>query len=191
MTSCNRKPESLSIDKYLAYINNPENGLVKNTSVNGVTLTLKYLPKEYLSYLDSVNFKGDTLKRGATDYSNSITFLLNIASEEASQQIMSKDIATIEEYKERMLTMSFSLREYISIKYKQGEIAPVLVELENTYDILSDKSIYVVFSAEEVNKHLGSNSDFKFVFVDDFFSTGISVFTIKQENISDLPFIKG
>src|SRR4051812_46545175 len=66
------------------WINNPENGLVKTKQVDGIKLTVKYLPAEFLALKETKEEKGN---RKCYDsllnfYKKSHTFLLSIASKE-------------------------------------------------------------------------------------------------------------
>ena len=39
---------------FLKWLDDPDNGCVKAISANGFTMSLKYLPPEYLAYMESV-----------------------------------------------------------------------------------------------------------------------------------------
>lgn len=195
LSSCS--PSDLAYKDYLLYLNNPDNGLIKERQANDIVLKLKYLPIDYLVHQD---LKKDgiveTEIRDSLEevYGNSLTFLLNISPKSGKQgrndnSVMFKGIDGIESYKNRAIQMNFSMSEFLSLRNKNGEIAPVLCNMENTYDVSTSRSIYVVFSKEMVDREL-KKEDWEFVYEDQLFETGIHVFSFDKDDIAQAPVIE-
>lgn len=196
--SCESNSKSLSINDYHHYINDPENGLVKSKVANGVEVNLKYLSNDYLAFKDFKNLglktevQYDSLRK---EYKNSFTFILTISTSENSMQsgvengVMMKGVTKIEDFKKRAINMNFSMGEYIQLRTPRASINPVLTNLENTYEVVSEKSIYVVFSKEMIDRQLKDGEEIEFVYNDEIFDSGISVFSFKKEIFNNIPSI--
>ena len=191
-------PSELEYKSFLEYINNGENGMVHSKTLNGVELTLKYLPSNYLAYRDLSLLSSPSKQQEDSlmqRYQNSMTFVLNLSPENMKgvggfeNGVLSKDISGIEEYKSRALSLNFAMTEMVKLRSEKGVIKPSLTNMENTYDLAADKSIYIVFSRELVKTELGTE-DLEFVFEDGVFDTGISVFSIDAEVLKNIPSIK-
>lgn len=198
VTSCEFGKKVYSIDDYHVFMNNPENGYTLSKTTNGVEVNLKFLTSDYLAYKDfkelgfETSIQYDSLCK---EYENSFTFFLTISPNENKMEsgvengVMMKDIYKIEDFKERAINMNFSMGEYIQLRNKEASIHPVLTNLENTYEVVSGKSIYVVFSKEMIDNQLKEGKEIEFVYNDELFDSGISVFSFKKELFENTPSI--
>lgn len=197
VTSCKFRPRELETYKeYKTWMVDPENGLSKTKYVNGLKLTVKYLPTDYLVYQDlqgnsDINIVDSLRSR----YSQSHTFLLNIAPDARDKDmpqgasVMTRDIKDMEDYKLRSLIMNFDMQHYVSIKNGDLEFVPVLAEMENTYDLTKDRTIYLVFS-DKANGDLLKGETLDFIFEDEIFATGLNHFKFDAEDIREVPALK-
>lgn len=197
LTSCKFRPSELDTYKeYKTWLTDPENGLSKTKYVNGLKLTVKYLPTDYLVYQD-LQGEGDikVVDSLRNRYKQSHTFLLNIAPDARDKEmpqgasVMTRDIKDMEDYKLRSLIMNFDMQHYISIKNGELEFVPVLAEMENTYDLTKDRTIYLVFS-DNAKGDLLMGETLDFIFEDEIFATGLNHFKFDAEDIREVPALK-
>ncbi|HET6243903.1 MAG: hypothetical protein H0V01_04455 [Bacteroidetes bacterium] len=176
-------------------MNNLENGLIKSKSINGIKVTAKYLPPEFLVYKDLKThdefntFLKDSLMEW---YKFNHTFLLNIALDEENKNdmdVMRYGVKNYEEYKEKFISMNFDLTDFISLKIKDKKLSPVLINLENVYGLSKDRNVHLVFTTDEKTNY----TDFEeldLVYNDEIFETGINHFVFQKKDIESIPLIK-
>jgi hypothetical protein len=175
---------------FLKWMNEPENGYVKRTSANGFSISLKYLPPEYLGFIEMK--KGDVkvdVQSLIKEFDGSRTFLLTLEHEVSGVDVTNYNINNVPEFKERMNELNFQIKDYLSLKTKEGQtIRPVLTTFENLYEIGDKKSFYVVFTKEDEVQDKPEELDI--VFHDPFFDTGINHFVFKTKDIDNVPDLK-
>jgi hypothetical protein len=192
LASCQDKIESMK--SLYGFINDPDNGLIKTKTIEGIKLTVKYLPAEFLALRETREL--ETKNKGTYDsllnvYKKSHTFMLSIASQEdtVSNDPMYEGLRDYNEYRERAISMNFNMSDYVSIRTTTQEFAPVLSSMENTYSLRGQRNIYLVFTDESGSGELMRDNQIDFVFNDDIFQTGINHFVFQQENLQRLPAI--
>jgi hypothetical protein len=180
---------------YYHWLDDKENGLVRSKTANGLVITAKYLPADYLVYkeLKGKNYGAKERDSLLAIYSKSRTFLLTIAPQEIegspSEDIMYKDVRNIEEYKQRADLLNFKMDEFILLHTDKKEYRPVLSMLENTYSVGNSRNLYLVFTDEEDWQKLGQGQQLDLVFNDELFSTGINHFVFDNKKIAAVPRI--
>jgi hypothetical protein len=191
MFSC--RSEIRDMKSLYKWINDPENGLVKAKDVEGIKLTVKYLPAEFLALKE-------TKEEGGNDnfydsllnfYKKSHTFLLSIASKENenTNDPMYKDLQGYTDYKQRALEMNFDMNEYVSIKTASKEYRPVLFSMENSYGLKGQRNIYLVFTDDAPTNQLMKEQELDFIFEDEIFQTGTNHFVFSQRDFNSIPEI--
>lgn len=170
------------------WINQTENGLIKNRIVSGYSLTAKYLPTELLTYkeLKSLGSGADKVDSIYQVNKNSVTFLLTIGPDENTNQdfdIMKAGITSYEEYNKRVQKMNFELGEYLSLRTANGEYYPVLFDVENIYGLSKSRTISIVFTPLEKNSELLQAEKYDLVFNDQIFNTGVNHFVFHKKEM--------
>lgn len=176
------------MEDYLAWLNDSENGLMKERIINGLQIKVKYLPPEYLAVTDRSSGKTDSLKNY---YSQSLTFLLSINPDQLNQKdVVYKDVNNYIDYKSRIYQLSFRLDELISVEIEDVRLKPVLTSFENVYGIKQGRDIIVVFTpADDRQSELLASGNIDFILNDEIFSTGISHFQFLRGDIENAPEI--
>ncbi len=178
-------PRDLS--EYYRWVNDPERGLMKRQVVNGVVLTVKYLPPEYLAhqYLQGENGAGaekrDSLLRA---YRNSLCFMLTIAAADSSGDVMTRGIGSYQEFNDRAVKMNFEMGNYLTLRADGHEYRPALALMENTYGLRPQRDVVIVFARDAA---LGAAKTLDLAFEDAFFDTGISHFTFLGSDLQAVP----
>jgi hypothetical protein len=175
------------------WINDPEHGMIKSKNVNGLTITVKYLPAEFLALKEAKSIQPTGMKvydslLGA--YKKSHTFLLSFGYEDnKTDDPMYNGLKDFSEFKQRAATLNFDMNELISIRTEHDEFRPVLASMENTYGLKSQRDIYLVFTDESPANALQKDEALDFVFRDEIFQTGINHFVFQQDDLTGLPAI--
>jgi len=191
--SC-KKTEILDIKEYLNYLADPENGLVKEKTVAGVKIKVKYLPEDYLVYniVKEMSNVEQTYKDSiAKSFQNSVTFMLNIGPAENEEfDITRVDVSNYEEFAKRIENMAFNAQDWITVCVNKKEYHPDIVRLENINALEKSRNFIVVFNSTKNTENDFRKQDMILSYDDELFDTGVSKFLFKAEDIIDLPAFK-
>lgn len=193
LSSCRPKTIS-SIEEYLSWMNDEDNGLMYSKQAGGITIKVKYLPSNYLAYQDllgekvksNVNVKDSIIKR----YDNSLTFLMTIGVDDNVKKgdIMYQGVKDYTTYKERLYAMNFDIERNITINVGEKEYHPVLSNLENVYGLTSSRNITLVFVPEaKEEKSFYTSEEIQFTYDDELFDLGINHFIFNRTDINNIP----
>ena len=186
-----------SIEEYSAWLNDPAHHLVQSKVINGLQLTVKYLPPEYMAYQDirnSTNSSAWYRDSIIALYRSNVHFLLSIGldgEERRNADVMTSGVGSYPEFARRVLDMNFDMENHILLKTRGGECRPVLAVMENTYGIKGRRDIVVAFSPAAGD--LKNTDEMDFVLYDEIFGTGISHFVFQKNNMNGVvrfPFDK-
>ena len=191
--SCKKKCSTLS--EYLKWLNDPEKHLAPIKRINGIAVKVKYLPAEYLAYMEEEKDSQHYLKAKRdsviNSYKESITFLLTIGPDEekkASGDVVFRGIENYQQFSERIATMNFHMDESLNLKTDEGDHAPVLTNMENSYGLSESRNIYCVFVRSEAEKkNINDSQTFDFVYNDEIFGIGKNHFVFQKSDMEDLP----
>lgn len=190
--SCNN---SISNHKaYMIYMADKGNGLIKDKSIGGIKLRVKYLPVDYLVYNSIENIESarvtmiDSIKKS---FNNSITFMLTIGPDEnESFDITKVGVSDYKQFAQRVEEMSFNMAEYITLTIKDKEYKPDLAQMENINGPEQSRNIILVFKAKDENNKEVMTDDMYFTFNDELFATGINKFKFQMDDILSVPKLK-
>ncbi|MFM7023771.1 MAG: hypothetical protein ACKOXB_12435 [Flavobacteriales bacterium] len=187
----------LSSDKdILQWVTDPSNGLVQNKQNGPMVIDMKYMPKEYFAYneLSKGNTQSDFDSILKT-YGRSVNFILTLSLKNEKGEdvdLLFGSSADVEEYKTKIHDLNFSLAEFISMKYKGGELRPALVRMEDAYGLSASRKFFIAFTPADSlqQKALDESEELKVTFDDPAFNSGISNFVFKTEDIKNIPPFK-
>jgi protein-tyrosine-phosphatase len=198
------------------YLTKEANGFVQSKSVDDLEITVKYLPPEFQTLREikgiaqSERFASQTDKalEAQTDsilayYQKQYVFLLTVKPKAAqptenqenrqthNPDVMYRDISNYSEFKERVTQVNFHADEYIYLVTSGKRLKPLLHTLENTYSLMPQRTIYLVFADENLHKTSSANKDLSYddlelVFEDQLFSTGIHHFLFSKKKLAKL-----
>ena len=181
--------------EYSSVVNNVKNGLVISKNINDLIITAKYMPPEYSAYIEYSKSKNPTsrLKDSLISYySNSYTFLLTIAVNEdknnSKGDLLMGGVDTYEEYKSRLIDLTFNLGDYIDLQVGSNVYEPVLSTMVNDFGLTTKKQFYIVYAKQYKNLPEISNAkQLDLIFYDEIFNTGKSHFVFSKEEIDNIP----
>lgn len=174
------------------WLNDETHGLIRSKTINDFTLTIKYLPKEYLilKELKSVSSSNQYLIDSlAKQYENALAFLMTIKLDEGERDIMYEGVSNYIDYKQRVIDLNFDMGEYVYLKTPTGKCRPILSTLENSYSLVGHRSIYLLFGDCDAISTPQNQDTLDLVFEDEIFETGINHFLFKKEDLQNIPSI--
>ena len=194
LSGCGKGPEFHSIEDYLHWLSDPDNGLVKTRSVNGIELKVTYLPAEYMAYTELK--EQEQISRLALDslisyYKSGLYFLLKIGPDEeagAQGDIMFNGLQSYAEYAERARAMNFDLDQHVWLKSGTQELHPVLSTLENTYGLQEYRNILFAFTPEAGEETISERMEF--IYEDELFGLGTNYFVFNKSTLEKIPTLK-
>tara|TARA_R110000782_G_scaffold5853_3_gene20219 strand:+ start:4891 stop:5442 length:552 start_codon:yes stop_codon:yes gene_type:complete len=175
----------------MEYLAEKDNGLVKEKSIGGIQLKVKYLPNDYLVYNDIKQNKQKT--KGLVDsvkltYANSITFMMVIGPDKnESFDITRVGVDNYEEFAQRIEEINFNMMQYVKLQVNNEEYSPELYQMESTYGLEQSRKFLFVFKAKDEKSNTILKDDFQFVYADEMFNTGINKFQFKHSDVNAIP----
>ena len=173
------------------WINNPENGLVKERVQGNIKYVLKYIPAEISAIKElgeGAEWTQTEFNKVLAEYNESITFVLKIGPDPEHEQqfdIMMAGIGNYEGYAARIKQMNFGLKENLTLSVNGKNYAPVLAELESVYGISKHRNIYLVFGPSKDDSSFFEAEKYVLTYDDPIFDTGINHFVIQSKDIDN------
>lgn len=193
-SSCSSEEIFKSEASYNAALNNTDYGLVKTKTVNGIIMSVRYLPTDLL-VLRELNNR-TTVSQAELDslrqqYVNSKTFVLTLTPDtnQTKADLMFGGVGSKEEYQEKVLKLNFGMDQYTSLHSLNAEYTPVLTNMENIYGLKASRDFNIVFVPRSVDEKLDyeSSESLKFVFDDPYFKTGLNQFVFTKDDMTSSP----
>lgn len=186
LLACNNK--KLEYKAYLKYLADEKNGLVKEKSVNGLKLKVKYLPADYLVY-NTIKESDKVISEKDIDsvkklYNNSLTFVLNLGPGEGETFSITKvGVENYEQFAQRIETMSFNMKEFVTLEINGEQYKPELTQMETINTLEPSKNIIVVFNSNQIK----NSEELVFTYNDELFYTGVNKFKFKIKDFKNVP----
>ncbi|HEX8547984.1 MAG TPA: hypothetical protein VF691_13570 [Cytophagaceae bacterium] len=165
--------------------------LSKKSETDLYTVTVKYLPAEYLTYKElkgksySTNEK-DSLQRV---YNTSRAFIINIRLKDDRLDPLKENSAGYTEYKNKLEALAFDMESFVTVEADSIEFLPVLSMLHPTQNLGGGKSVYLLFADNEKQSGLLKADHLNLIFKDEIFSTGSHKFNFSKKDLNDIPNI--
>ena len=175
----------------MEYLADKNNGLIKEKSVGGIQLKVKYLPNDYLVYNEIKNNKQlteDMVDSVRLTYANSLTFMMVLGPDKnESFDITRVGVASYEEFAQRIEEMNFNMTQYVKLQVNNEAYSPELYQMESTYGLEQSRKFLFVFKAKDGKSNRILNSDVQFVYADEMFNTGINKFKFNSSDVNTIP----
>lgn len=171
------------------YVAEPENGLVRSRTVEGIITTVKLIPpelnalREAGNITDSCSTKLTELK---TQYASQLYFVVNLASdgEKHTGDVMYTGVYDVEAFKQQAYDLNFAWDEMVKLRCGSTTYKPALSALENTYGLTKDRNVVIVFTPEG-NEDLDffSSQFIELEITNDLFGTGVQHFKFRRSDL--------
>lgn len=170
---------------YQAWLSDPDNELNKVKQTEVFELSVQYLPTTYRVWQEMQKHPQWTETQQDSIYKvmeKSLYFIFTIAPREdkASGDVMYSGIQEKSDLEQRVNALNFGMSNYWQLKTSQGEYAPVLTNLENTYSLTDFRKLHLVFAPADTTIHFQEVPQWDLVFNDEVFGTGIHHFVFFQ-----------
>jgi len=194
LTCCTTTQQSMTIEEYLHWVNDEDNGFVKKKYVNGMEIKVKYLSPHYLAYRE---FTKDALLTASDKdslinlYKSSLNFVLTLGPDERKgkgQDIAYRDVSNYLEYKTRVKALNFDIEKSVMLNTDGTEFLPVLSAMENIYSLDTKKNIVLAFVPDVGNENQFYHSEkVGFVYEDQLFGLGVNNFVFNRAELDNNP----
>ena len=189
-TGC-QESQLQSHSELLAYLSDSDNGFKISRKVNDFDITMTYMPAELLALNESGTLNRAAYLDNLEKFKHSRTFVLSLRHENQNLDITNYNVSNLEDYQRRISYLNFDIKHDLYIQTQTGEkVRPVLVTMENIYEIGDRKNIYMVFSEED--EAVFNSGSIDLIFEDRITNTGINHFVFNKsswENIPELKFL--
>ena len=174
----------LEAQEYLTWMSDPENGLRKDASVGDFELSLMYQPTNYLIAKEisvNNNFDGYENKKETLGEVNNFQFRIKLKNGDHILRYHQNN--SINE-NTRINYFSFLVKDDFKLESKTDTINCKLAHFSRNYNISPTVDLTLMFG--ELNK----SSDWRIIYKDTQFGLGTVKFTIKEEDINNIPSLK-
>lgn len=174
------------VAEYLAWANDPGNGVVQTKRVAGLNISVRYLSPEYRAYLElrsGGKRAGESVDSLIGLYEHSLGFMMTISAPENEGDVMMRNISSYSDYAERITTMNFDMSSFITLVADGRTYRPILATLDN--GISPSRTVIVVFADEEGGHRLVTSESLDLIFSDTIFETGVDHFLFDGRDIED------
>lgn len=193
--SCSEKPTALAPDAYRKFLSSSESGIVKVIKQDGLEFKMQLVPPQYAAYIESGRQLSDSLvyKKVLSEKAKYMTFRLSISQlneegEKAENRVLWKEVGKYEEYKKRIESMNFYIKDYFELVADGKTFVPAISNLENTYGLSESLNITLVFVPEsDADKEVLYSNDLDIIWNDVEFKSGIHHFKFDKEHIQNIP----
>lgn len=180
--SCAQK--ELSVKDYLAWVNNPENGLKVSKEIKDYKIELFYKPAEYIAINEQKTTEIDTalFYQRIKEIKDFQYYTLKIESLKGTE-MMRTNIASEHEYSQRLQYFSDLVQYDLSLEENNDTLTCQLFHFERNYGVAPYNNIVLGFPkpTQENAKTL--------VFNDQMLGIGKIKLKIEKENIDNIPNI--
>jgi hypothetical protein len=176
----------VSVKDYLAYVNNPKNGLCTSKEIGEVIYTLQYKPLEYLIILEKQkdSISKNELEGRMDELKDMKYFTLKIEAKNNKEELLKYKLSSDEEYYERIRYFSFDMQKDIYLKNSKDSIPCSLFHFERTYGVVPYANFVLGFLNQSKSN---SDGDQYFTFYDQVFDGGKINIKILKSDIQRIP----
>lgn len=192
---CNPERE-LSPEKYVRWVQDTENGLIKTKRLKGLQLEARYLPAPYLAYREFKSLN-ETVAFDSllSAYTCGLAFQFTLSASLQDREygnLMYYETTSQEDLMARQRYLSFSGQEFIHLEYNGQTLLPALVQFEG-YDALTNSLRFQASFESPMQSCGGKDStlaSLTFVFDDPFWNSGTTRFLWEENVLEKIPQLK-
>lgn len=191
-SACSR--EVASAEAFSKWLANDKNGCIVHKSVNGLDISVCYLPPHYMAALE-MNKKGITLRHTYDSlvlvYQYQTNFLMTIRDKN-NQNVLYKNVTDAQGYSERLMALNFNMENMARLSANGHIYSPALTSMENTYGLSKDIKFNILFTPNTTKEELLKADHLEFEYSDESFGIGTIICAFDKKHIHDnLPAFTG
>lgn len=180
--------EQLPPKAYVKWLQDVDNGIKKEKTIDDITFSLQYKPSEYVICMEEKKdqISDSLLKLKQAELSDMEYYDLTISLAEGQGELLKHNLTTVSEYDERIKYFAFDMQQDIKL-IEDGDTIPCsLYHFERTYDLAPYSKFLLGFMK-------GKNSEPKkrtLTFYDKIFNKGFIKFNYTDEDFNNIPKLK-
>ncbi len=174
---------SLDAKDYLRWVENAENGMVKETSLGGFDFRLQHKPLEYIALQEERTLKPTTglIRKFRTERGGLYYFNFRIASK-TGQPILETGKNSKKEYHRRNDYFTSEMQHDLFLVAGKDTISCTLYHFEHNHGLAPYNNMVVAFA-----KNSEETQDLQFVYADKVLGVGPVKITLKKSAFDHLP----
>jgi len=179
--SCKR---NYTREDLIIYVNDPDNGLIKETSINDLRVSIIYKPTDLISLQEIGNKKinEDSLKVFNKKYNNYLFFVLSFSKD--NKDLLGTMQNGKDNFNKLLLSLSFNINEYVSaFTDDKQELELIDFNYPRSFGMTNSTDILLVYK-----KPLAKDSNIKFI-INAAISSSVIKFEFNAKNINNCPHI--
>lgn len=182
LTACGSR---LSPIDYVHYVENPDNGLLVSSKINGVKYTLQYQPIDYLVMLELKSFSipPEIFKEQYDRFKGMEHYVFHVDTKDVESLIL-KSGDTSKNKNSLMEYFNFQVQKDIKLVEGSDTIPCGIAECESSMGMLPYYSLVIGFPNREYT------GDREFLFTNKRIGTGEVKLLVKGQSIQNLPKLK-
>ncbi len=179
--------KTLDVESYLKYIVNENNGLVKQSKTNNLTMILEYKPIDYLALLEidkfSLSMNQNTFDSLKGNYNNQLFFVLKLQAD-GENDFLKANSNNQEDFFKRVEYYNTSFINDVILIQGQDTISCVSANLERNFGISPQTNIGLIFENKTIR-----NEDFCIQIYDKEFGSSKTNFCFDKNSLTNIPNI--
>lgn len=179
--------KTLDVESYLKYIVNENNGLVKQSKTNNLTMILEYKPIDYLALLEidkfSLSMNQNTFDSLKGNYNNQLFFVLKLQAD-GENDFLKANSNNQEDFFKRIEYYNTSFINDVILIQGQDTISCVSANLERNFGISPQTNIGLIFENKTIR-----NEDFCIQIYDKVFGSSKTNFCFEKNSLTNIPNI--
>jgi len=183
LASCKK---NMKAGEYVSYVSKNDNGLRKNTVVDGFEFCMQYRPYDYIILMESKgNFKSYDLEKRSSELKGTAWFSITIKRSDNNSTPLRYGITSIEEYNQRLNYYLNEAKKDIWLVYDNETIHPASYLFENNYNLTPQETIMVGFFLPAGEDYPKKNMQLSYN--DQVFKSGIIKATYSEDALRNIP----
>lgn len=182
--------ESISLEpgEYVQWVQNPENGLRKEKTIDDLVFRAQYKPHEYIVCMEErePQLQDTLVKRKIAELSDMQYYDLKIELKKGEGELLKYKLSSAEEYDKRVNYFAFNMQNDIQLIEGNDTLPCSLFHFERAYDV-TPSSIFILGFPISKNNPAESKT---LVIYDKTFGKGLIKFMFSNKELKNLPKLK-
>jgi len=189
-TSCNET--DVDLHRLRDYLSCEKHGLIVGLHENDFEFCLQYIPSELAAYQEYVTkLSTQPFDSLVNNYAHCQSFVFTVKAQRDFNNILSWGINSPDELKRRQYEVDYHMGDYFYLDVNGEKFYSQLCTAQNlNFGGQCEIKVMLTFVAESKSSSLVKGQDLKLYFNDPFFDTGLTCYTIKNEDIQRIPKLK-
>lgn len=178
--------KELNAEDYVTFIESENNALMNIKKIDNLSFQLQYCTDEYLLLMEhkTDNIPNALIEEKKRENDSLVYFKLRISAK-GTNDVLSHQISSTDEYYSRIQFLSYELEENIALLNGNDTIFPALFHFERTYGVAPFADFIMAFHTK-----IKENDDFQILIDDKSFGSGLLKFTYSNNDIQNIPKLK-